>query len=190
MALASNLLPDTSSSGPETPSEAAWVNPGNATACDNVYTTTALTLQRTQSATLEATDYDVSALNPSAQLTGIEVHIQAFLNQQTATLSEVYLRRLNVRTGVNKGPTVLSVSETDYQYGGEGDLWGASFRTVGDFLDSGTGVEIHGILTGASSAVVISVDCITLICYFDNQRPFIMRFGLAPRRATLDRRRN
>ncbi len=190
MALASNLLPGSSGSGPETPSEAVWVNPGNATACDNVYTTTTLTLQRIQSATLAAEDYDVSALNPSAQLTGIEVHIQALLNQQTATLSDVYLRRLNARTGVNKGPAALSVSEIDYQFGADGDLWGSSFKTVGDFLDVGTGVEIIGSLTNPSTDVTISVDCMTLTCYFENQRPFIMRFGLSPRRATLPINRN
>ncbi len=184
------LFAGTGASGPGSPTTANWANGPNVIACDNTYTTVDLTTNRPASTNLAASEYDISALNHSAQLTGIEVHIQAFLDQETASINEVYLRRHSFRTGVIKGPTSLSVSEIDYQFGGEGDLWDSSFKTVGDFLGVATGIVITAALTESSTTVTVSVDCITLTCYFINSRPFIMRFGLAPRRATLPVNRN
>ncbi len=192
MALASNILPTNSSSGPDTPDADAWDSPNNALACDSVYTVSGpLTLVIFQTAILAAESYDLTAINNSGILTGIEVHIEALIDQGNANFTEVYLRRNNARTGINKAdtPVALATSETDHQFGADGDLWSSSYRTVGDFLGSGNGIEIRITRTDGSDPTA-SIDCITLTCYFTNSRPFIMRFGLSPRRATLPINRN
>lgn len=185
MALAEDRTPDTGTSGP--PGDVAWSNPENATACDGVYTTSGpLTIALPSTELLALSTYDVSDLNPSGILTGIEMHCEALIDQGSANFVNVNLFRRGLGTGENKAatPVALSTVETDHQFGGEGDMWGSNFRTVADFMDPNTGFQIRCRRAGAPNPTV-SVDCLTLTCYFVNARPFVMRFAFAPLRPTL-----
>ncbi len=190
MALAADLTPDSGASGP--PGDIVWTNPGNAVTCDGVYATCGpITLGLTSTELLILSSYDVSALNPSGHITGIEVHLEAFIDQGSANVVQLNLFRRGLGTGDNKAatPVALTNVEIDYQFGADGDLWSSSFRTVSDFTNPNTGFQVRFLRVGGPDPTV-SVDCMTLTCYFTNSRPFIMRFGLSPRRATLPINRN
>ena len=167
-----------------------FINVSNIAACDNTYATANLSQGSNTTTRILATSYDLSTLNNSGILTGLEVHIEAFTNVLQAEIDEVRFFRRSLGTGVDRAatPTSLTTSEVDYQYGGTGDLWGTSFRTVGDFAEPDTGISVRA--RWVSGSPVVSIDCVTLICYFNESRPLIMRFALSPRRATLPLNRN
>lgn len=150
---------------------AGWSSPSNITADDGLYSNAILDpkgVGGAKSKWLRATNFGFN-IPAGATIDGVKVtaELKASFTAQTPALSSAQLVSGGSRVGqANTSNTNLTVSDADYDRGGETDIWemALSAATVND---SGFGVDIMvELLAPSSGANTISCDKIAMTIYF------------------------
>lgn len=150
-------------SGPNNPSSAvndssagalAWTNPGNATASDNAYATSALSSSNTTSQYLKATTFGFSIPSNSI-INGIQLDVErseASVSSTNIQDNAVYLvKGGTIQTGTNKATaTNWPASDAYANYGSGSDLWGNTW-TASDINATNFGAVIQAKRSGSNS---------------------------------------
>lgn len=145
----------------------AWSNPGNITASNNTYATSALTSSSTTSQYLYAQDFGFE-INGMAILEGIIVSIEKKASLSSAIKdAQIYLLKNGSYHGDNKAiGTPWSTTEGSVSYGSPTDLWGSSLLPE-DIRDSNFGVLVQAQYENAYlTPATAYIDSIEITIYY------------------------
>lgn len=145
-----------------------WLNLGNITSSNNVYSTVSFNAG-SNTAYLKATNFGFS-IPTGATINGIVVDIERKSSGNSGFLRiydfAVYLvKGGSIGGNNNKFIPSWSVSDTVASYGSESDLWGLSW-TDSDINSSNFGVVLKLRSDSPKGAVTASVDLITMTVYY------------------------
>lgn len=181
----------TSIAGPNNnPNDSPWNNPANAASEDSVYTTTTPDLNAYGSSppTLASSQYlsctqptSFGSIPSSATILGIQVSV---VRHRTAgTDNSTYIHDLSVKLTQSGTPVGIDHADTtsDWSvgtdetklYGGQTDLWGASWTPA--TLQSGFGVDIavqgNGTTAGSQTPPTAAIDFVLVRVFYQAQNP-------------------
>lgn len=150
-----------------------WINPGNAQASDNVYSTVLLnpTADPPNSDYLQATNFNFS-MPGNAVINGILIEIEK--NEGEYVQSSIFDKSVkivknDVISGEDKAKSAEWPTSDEYSsYGNSTDLWGLSWNSS-DINTDNFGVAIATNITGANKDRTASIDNIRITVYYSSQ---------------------
>lgn len=170
----------TSSSGPNSPGTVTasglfvptWVNPTNATASDNAYATTDMTLGLL-SDELFAKNFGFAI---TGTVTGIQVEVE--IKSSAADFNRIAILYLTKNgttvTGTNHGSTTyISTVESYISFGDSGDLWGTTL-SADDVNSANFGVMIQ-ISSANPGLGTVSIDHVRMTVYYGTEPSILVR---------------
>lgn len=149
--------------------DAAWVNPSNALANDEVFATAAIddVVPPIQSHNLSVTNGNFSSIPVGATINGIEMYFWAKVTPGTANMRGFFVYRTSDTSWyslVNNAPAGLTTTLTYFERGGATDLAGVTW-TRADIVAVGFGTSIW-TNDASGPETVVSVDSIQVKVYY------------------------
>lgn len=144
-----------------------WTNPGNATADDGSYATVTLDMGEF-SETLDATNFDFSAIPNTATVDGLAVKVRAFrVGDECGFDGCKFYKATGTtwHTATNDFSVNIGLTEGSHTAGGATELCGTTWSVSADIKDSGFGVRFSAVALDALPAT-ISVDYVEVTVYY------------------------